>query len=30
LFGCAALPLHLASVVIHLVNTLILFLFARD
>jgi hypothetical protein len=30
LFGCAALPFHLASVLIHLVNTLILFLFARE
>ena len=29
-FGCAALPFHLASVGIHLVNTLILFLFARE
>jgi hypothetical protein len=30
LFGCAALPFHLLSVAIHLLNTLILFLFARE
>jgi hypothetical protein len=30
LFGCSALPFHLASIEVHLVNTLLLFLFARD
>jgi hypothetical protein len=30
LFGCAALPFHLASIGIHLISTLLLFLFARD
>jgi Dolichyl-phosphate-mannose-protein mannosyltransferase len=30
LFGCAALPFHLLSVAIHLLNTLLVYLFARD
>jgi dolichyl-phosphate-mannose-protein mannosyltransferase len=30
LFGCAALPFHLLSVAIHLANTLLVYLFARD
>jgi len=30
LFGCAALPFHLLSVIIHLLNTLLVYLFARD
>ena len=29
LFGCNAFPFHVASIAIHLVNTLLLFLFAR-
>src|SRR4029077_7525245 len=29
LFGCAAFPFHLASLGIHLINTLVLYLFAR-
>jgi len=29
LFGCAALPFHLVSLGIHLINTLVLYLFAR-
>lgn len=29
LFGCNALPFHLASIGVHLLNTLLLFLFAR-
>jgi hypothetical protein len=29
IFGCAAFPFHLASIAIHLANTLLLFLFAR-
>jgi hypothetical protein len=30
LFGCAALPFHLLSVAIHALNTLLVYLFARD
>lgn len=30
LFGCSALPFHLASIGIHLLSTVLLFLFARD
>lgn len=30
LFGCAALPFHLASVGLHIVNTLVLYFFARE